>query len=250
MLYLIGLGLNDWKDITLRGYEAMMKCEYVYLDFYTAVLQNNLREIEDAFKKSIIPADRDLVEKRADEILKNAKLKNVAFLVVGDVFSATTHIDLFLRAKEKNIPVEVVHNASIITAIGDTGLQVYNFGKTASIPFPHENFYPETAYDVLKMNKSMGLHTLMLLDLNPKQGSFMDMREALEILLNIEHKRKENVVSPETMALGCARLGGNKKIKYAKIVDLLIEDFGEPMHCLIFPGNLHFLEEEMLKQWE
>ncbi len=38
MLYIIGLGLGDEKDITVRGLEIVKKCERVYLEAYTAVL--------------------------------------------------------------------------------------------------------------------------------------------------------------------------------------------------------------------
>lgn len=40
-----------------------------------------------------------------DEILPKNMDEDVAFLVVGDPFGATTHTDLVLRAKEKNIQV-------------------------------------------------------------------------------------------------------------------------------------------------
>lgn len=49
-------------------------------------------------------------------------------MVVGDAFCATTHSDLFLRASKLGIKVEVIHNASIISAVGCSGLQVYRFG--------------------------------------------------------------------------------------------------------------------------
>lgn len=38
MLYLIGLGLADEKDITVKGLEIVKKAERVYLEAYTAVL--------------------------------------------------------------------------------------------------------------------------------------------------------------------------------------------------------------------
>jgi diphthine methyl ester synthase len=41
---------------------------------------------------------------------------------VGDAFCATTHSDVYLRANELGIKVEVVHNASIVNAIGCTGM--------------------------------------------------------------------------------------------------------------------------------
>lgn len=41
---------------------------------------------EEYYGKELIVADRDLVEQEADEILKDADVTDVAFLVVGDPF--------------------------------------------------------------------------------------------------------------------------------------------------------------------
>ena len=38
-LYLIGVGLGDEKDITVRGLEYVKSCEEVYLENYTSFLQ-------------------------------------------------------------------------------------------------------------------------------------------------------------------------------------------------------------------
>ena len=38
MLYFIGLGLGNEKDITLRGLEAVKSCEKIFLENYTSVL--------------------------------------------------------------------------------------------------------------------------------------------------------------------------------------------------------------------
>ena len=155
-LYLIGLGLNDEKDITIKGLEAIKNCDYIYLESYTSLLLNtSIEKLEKLYGKKIIIADRELVEKKSDEILDNATQNNVAFLVVGDVFSATTHTDLFLRAKEKNIDIKIIHNTSILTAVGDVGLELYKYGKTTSMPYFEKGFEPETPYDVIKQNKSI-----------------------------------------------------------------------------------------------
>ena len=114
-LYIIGIGLNDEKDITLKGLEAVKKCDFVYLESYTSKLQCSVSDLEKLYGKKIILADRELVEKNSDEILQ--KDKDVAFLVIGDPMCATTHVDLMIRAKEKNIEVKVIHNASIVSAI-------------------------------------------------------------------------------------------------------------------------------------
>lgn len=38
MLYLIGIGLGDERDITLRGLDAIKQCDYVFLESYTSIL--------------------------------------------------------------------------------------------------------------------------------------------------------------------------------------------------------------------
>ena len=249
-LHFIGIGLNDEKDITVKGLEIVKNCDFIYLECYTSKLQVSKEKLEEFYGKEVILANRELVEKKAEEILDKAKDKEVAFLVIGDIFGATTHTDILLRAKKANIKINFVHNASTINAIGITGLELYKFGKTTSIPYPSKGFEPETAYDVIKQNKESGLHTLALLDIKSKEDRFMSVNEALEILLKIEDKRGEKVVTTDTACLGCARIGGDFKINYGKVSKLLKEDFGEPLHCLVFPGKLHFVEEEALEQWK
>jgi len=38
MLYLVGLGLADEKDITVKGLEVVKRAARVYLEAYTAIL--------------------------------------------------------------------------------------------------------------------------------------------------------------------------------------------------------------------
>ncbi|MBU2442642.1 MAG: diphthine synthase [Nanoarchaeota archaeon] len=247
-LHLIGIGLNDEKDVSVKGLEVISMADYVFLENYTSKLQVPKKKLEEIYKKKIILANRELVESNSDEIINKSKDKDVAFLVIGEVFSATTHTDLFLRARKNNVKINIIHNASIITAVGITGLEIYKFGKTTSIPYPEDNFKPETAYDAIKSNQKSGLHTLVLLDIKPEKN--MTVNEAIKILLDIEDKRKEKVFTKDTMILGCARLGGDYKIKYGKAKDLEKENFGKPLHCIIIPGKLHFIEEEALNNWK
>src|SRR3989344_6765066 len=162
-LYLIGLGLVDEKDITVKGLEAVKKCEYLYLDNYTSALQCGKEDLDKFYGKKIILADRNLVETKANEIIEKAKHASVGLLVVGDVFGATTHIDLLMQAKKAGIRAIIIHNASILSAVGEVGLELYKFGKVTSIPFENENI--STPLDVLAMNQNNDLHTLFLLDL-------------------------------------------------------------------------------------
>lgn len=38
MLYIVGLGLGDEKDITVRGLEAVRRSTKVVLEYYTSIL--------------------------------------------------------------------------------------------------------------------------------------------------------------------------------------------------------------------
>lgn len=237
VLYMVGLGLGDEKDISVKGLEIVKKAKKVLLDSYTSVLSCSKEKLEEFYGRGVVLADRGLVEKNSDEILNGAVDGDVAFLVVGDVFGATTHTDLRLRALEKGIEVKVIPNASILTAVGLTGLELYKFGKTTSLSFYVEN--PESVFKTIKDNLSLGLHTLVLLDLDPKERKFMSVEEALKIL-----KEFNDIIV-------CARLGQeNFLIKYGKKEGLKGFDFGKPPFCLIIPGKLHFVEEDALKRWK
>ncbi|KAG9087193.1 diphthine synthase, partial [Ceratobasidium sp. 392] len=165
MFYVIGLGLCDEKDITVRGLEAVKKCNRIYLEAYTSILLVDKEKLEKFHEKPIITAYRETVETQSDEILRDAKDEDVALLVVGDPFGATTHTDMLLRARELSIPTTVIHNASIMNAVGACGLQLYNFGQTVSLPFYTDSWKPDSWYDRVVENVEKGMHTLVLLDI-------------------------------------------------------------------------------------
>ena len=249
-LNFIGIGLNDEKDISLKGLETVKKADFVYLESYTSKLNVPIDYLEKLYDKKIIIADRVTVESEAEKtILANAKDNEVAFLVVGDVFSATTHMDLYLRAKKLGIKTKIIHNASIFTAVGITGLQLYKFGKTASIPFHNENV--EVPYDALALNQKNNLHTLFLLDLKEYSNDSLTVNDAMRYLLKVEIKRGERVFNDNTLCVGCAKLGSlDQIVKVGKARDLLKYDFKNGMHCLIVPAKtLHFMEEDALKMY-
>ena len=91
MLYLIGLGLGDEKDITLKGLEIIKKCDLIYLENYTSKLQCSVKELEKLYEKKIILANREDVEgddeKGKNQILKSAKTKDVAGLHLFNAYN-------------------------------------------------------------------------------------------------------------------------------------------------------------------
>lgn len=84
-----------------------------------------------------------MVEMNSDEILRNAEKEDVVFLVAGDPVAATTHSDLILRAKNRNIKTRIVHNASIFNAVACCGLQVSGLGLCLSRGFTFIVTYSE-----------------------------------------------------------------------------------------------------------
>jgi diphthine synthase len=239
MLYLIGLGLGNEKDLTLKGLEILKNCRHVYLENYTSIYKGKLHYLEELIENKVHLAGRELIENDFDKILEQAKDKRVAILIMGDVFSATTHIDMITRAKEKGIKTEVIHNASVLTAIGETGLSLYKFGKTTSIPFERE---VETPYNVIKENGKM--HTLILLDIRPGERT-MKFSEAITMLKKIEAKLGEGIFK-DRKVVGCAGLGVESMIVYGTIDEIEKIDLSITPQCLIVPGDLHFMEEEYL----
>lgn len=130
------------------------------------------QELQDFLQVPIVEADRDFCEIEIDNVLDKISKdpeSNYAFLVVGDAFCATTHSDLYLRAVKLGIQVQVIHNASIISAVGCTGLQVYRFGEVVSVPLWTEKWKPDSFYPKILKNMKADLHTLVLVDIKVKE---------------------------------------------------------------------------------
>lgn len=293
MLYFIGLGLCDEKDITVRcccycmfcssvsvllclprpvsrtlhtksrGLEAVRGSKRIYLEAYTSQLLVPKEKLEEFYERSVIVADREMVESHADDILEGANDADVSFLVVGDPFGATTHTDLELRARKLGIPVRVIHNASIMNAVGVCGLQLYRFGEAISLVFFTDTWRPDSFYERIASNRRHGLHTLCLLDIKVKEPSeeslargkpvyqpprFMSVNTAIEQLLEVEGNRKEGAYDEDTMCVGLARVGAAEQAVVAGPMRRLLDvDFGAPLHSLVIAGELHPIEQEMLQ---
>lgn len=240
-LYLIGLGLYDEKDISVKGLETAKNCDILYMEEYTSKLGVEKKKIEELIGKKIKILSRKEVE-QSDILLKDAKEKEVGFLVGGDPLTATTHSEFLIEAKKKGIETKVIHSSSIYTSVCESGLFIYKFGKSCSIPFPTKSYNPKSFFETIQTNQKNNLHTLVFLDLKPEENRFMTINEAIKIL--IEAGMDEN-----QLIVGLARIGSeNQTIKAGKANKLIDFDFKKPQHILIVPGELHFMEEEALRQ--
>ncbi len=266
MLFFIGLGLYDEKDISIKGLEAIRSADVVYAEFYTSRLMGtSLERLESFYGKKVHVLSRPEVEVDP-HWLKEARDLNVAFLVGGDPMVSTTHLDLQLRALELGIPTRVIHSSSIVTAVsGHTGLQNYRFGRSTTIPFPYisrgKRIIPETPYIVLKENLERNLHTMLFLDIQntgiqnveiqrvetqTQSERYMTVNEGIQLLMEMGGRAGDHLLSSR-LGVGLARAGSEDATVRADLLFRLKEyDFGEPLHILIVPANLHFMEAKAL----
>ncbi len=246
MLVLIGLGLWDEKDLTLRGIEEAKSSDKVYFEPYTSIWKGNIQKLKKIVGKKVVLLRRKDLEENLNKILEEAKNQKISILVGGDPLVATTHSSIILEAKKKNVEIRIVHNASIVSAIAESGLHIYKFGRIVTIPLKEKfSDLPKSVYDGIKENKERNLHTLCLLDVDFEKKEFLKVKDALKILLQMEDEFKEGVISEDSKIIVLSCLGNNSKIVFDKIKNLLQKDFELPA-CLIIPSTLHFTEEEFL----
>jgi diphthine synthase len=247
-LVFVGLGLHDEQGISLSGLAEAKTADYVFIETYTSLLPDfSMKRLEELVGKQIRVLQRsDLEDENGKLVLDAAEKGKTVFFVPGDPFIATTHVTLRMETVKRDVKTRIVHGASIISAItGLSGLHNYKFGKTVTVPFP-ENF-SETPYNVIAQNKQLGLHTLCLLDIKVDEKRFLTIKEALTMLMEIEQKKKLNIATSDTFAVGVARVGSNTPtLKADYLNELLAYDFGAPPQSLIFTGQLHFMEADAL----
>ena len=236
MLYLIGLGLNA-NGISKEGLDTIKKCKKVYLENYTVDFPYEEGAIKALFDKKFESVGRDFVESL--KIIDEAQKKDVALLVYGSPLTATTHITLVHEAVESGIKCRIIHAASILDAVAETGLQLYKFGKIASMPawIPKKNFTPDSYMDIVKENKSINAHSLILIDIG------LEARDALEQLRVSAHNKD---VKLNKIIVGQNIGTKNSRIDYSDIENLMEMEIIKPF-CIIIPGKLHFVEKEFLE---
>ncbi|MFH0890186.1 MAG: diphthine synthase [Candidatus Aenigmatarchaeota archaeon] len=241
MLSIIGLGIFDENDISLRGLEEIRRSDKAYVEFYTNIWHGDVAKLEKTVGKKIIALKRRDIEDN-NRIISDAKAKNVCLLVPGDPLAATTHAELLLRAKNEGIETKIIHSSSIFSSVGECGLQLYKFGRTATIPLPEKTggVAPESVYDIVKGNLKLGAHTLLLLDIDVENKKALSVKEGLETLKKLDKKKilgKFVVIS---------MLGSEKqRIDYGDYGKLSKINYELPA-VIVVPGKLHFAEEEFI----
>lgn len=129
-----------------------------------------------------------------------------------------------------------------------------------------ENWKPSSYYDRVKENVTLGLHTLVLLDIKVKEQSLENMARGRKIyepprymtvaqcasqMLETEEERQEGVYGPDSLAIGAARVGApDQKLVAGTLKELAEVEMGEPLHSLVLLGKrAHDLEKDYIQQF-
>lgn len=247
----IGLGLHDEFGISLRGQAEARSCDFLFAELYTNTMPSlNLKNLATIAGRQVTVLSRKDVEEDPEElILSKARSGKVGFLVPGDPMVATTHVDLRLRAHRAGIKTRIVHASSVASAIsGVTGLQSYKFGRTVTIPVSLESaMVPESVYLGIKNNMALGLHSLVLLELDVEGKRHVSISEALKRLIAFSRSKHEDAITERNLVVGAARLEApDMVVKAGTVEEIARWDFGHPPFVIVFPGKLHFVEAEAL----
>lgn len=229
MLHLTGLGLAP-GDITRNGMEALKGSDRAYVEFYTNT-PVELSELREQTSTSIEELFREEVEQDLEPV-ERAEGSEISFLVPGDPLTATTHLQLLRAAKERGIEVRVHRSASVMTAVAETGLSLYKFGRTVTLP---EESTPESVVSGIRQNMEAGMHTLVLLDIGLGASSAARrLDEALQ-----EHSEMQCVVA--------SRLGKvSQEIHVTSLERAADRSYGEPPHAILLPGETSHNEEKFM----
>ena len=246
MLWFVGLGISGTRSIPIEVVKIIQEADFVYLEAFTSpISKQHEDEIKNMVNGSFKIAKRWLVED-GQEILKMSKSSTAVLLSYGDPYVATTHIELRTRAKLENIETNTIHSASAITSmVGEAGLQFYKVGRMVTIM--NEKKSTITPYTAIFKNLTQGLHSIILLEYNHDENYFLDPKDAISNLLDVEKEQKRNVLNNDTFAIIASRIGfETQKIISGKFSNLLKVDFGEPPHSIIITGKLHFTESDAI----
>jgi diphthine synthase len=251
MLTFVGLGLYDERSITIEGREALAAANRVFAEFYTSRLAGvSMPDLEAYHDVSITVRDRAGTERDPEPVLDAADGNETVFLVAGDPMISTTHVDLRLRAVERDIDTRVVHGTTAQTAASSlSGLQNYRFGKATTLPFAYGSVgVPDSVLETIADNRERGLHTLCYLDIEAASDRYMSASQAADRLADEVVTHEAFPDGDGTIAVAIARAGSpNPLVRADRLAALRMVDLGDPLHLLVLPGDLHHLEARALE---
>jgi len=247
MLWFVGLGISGISELSDNTISIIKNADTVYLESFTSPISETEKEqLANMCDGEFKIAKRWLVED-GNEILENAKKREVVLISYGDPYIATTHLELKTRAVTDKIETKTIHSSSIVSSlIGEIGLQYYKVGKILTIMNDPKSMI--TPYNTISNNLLSKMHSVILLEYNEDKSFFLAPQDALSLLLDAEKIQNRKIISLDTFAIIASRIGkSDQSITSGKISNLIKKEFGNPPHTIIIPGSLHFTESNAVK---
>ncbi|MGB1432808.1 MAG: diphthine synthase [Candidatus Poseidoniaceae archaeon] len=271
-LLLVGLGPGGLSGMTLEAVDAATAADHRWYEAYTALWpEADLADLEGR----VGPIQRVMrpdVE-QPTRLFELAEGSLVALLVVGDPLQATTHVDLQLRAAEHGVPCHVIHGLSITGMVtGAAGLSNYRFGRQTTLTYPHGSWIATSPLETIAVNRHLGLHTLVLLDLDPTGAGTGDQRPMqpadahASLLLMAERLAERPVDGRGTTSLTssalegldidewtvvlCADVGTADEAFVTTTVTGLAAEEGGRLNCLLVPAEVEGIEAAAIARWQ
>ena len=247
MLWFVGLGISGISELSDNTISIIKNANTVYLESFTSPISETEKEqLANMCDGEFKIAKRWLVED-GNEILENAKKRQVVLISYGDPYIATTHLELKTRAVTDKIETKTIHSSSIVSSlIGEIGLQYYKVGKILTIMNDPKSMI--TPYNTISNNLLSKMHSVILFEYNEDKSFFLDPQDALSLLLDAEKIQNGKIISLDTFAIIASRIGkSDQNITSGKISNLIKKEFGNPPHTIIIPGSLHFTESNAVK---
>jgi len=243
------MGLSGFRSCSIETLDLLKEAEIIFIEKYTNFVLEEIPELFEHVKHKFNVVTREDLEDKDQEFLEKIVNKFSVLLVPGDPFIATTHNSLRLAAKEKGFNCRIIHNTSIFSAAASaSGLSSYRFGRTVTCPFPDNA--SEFPYEIIKCNKQIEAHTLVLLDIDLPTREFLSINDAIEILLDLEKKKQEKMIS-NSLLVGLAQIGYDKEVitfgSLEEVKTISWRDLGPPQALIVCADSLQKYEEEALQ---
>lgn len=250
MIALIGIGLGA-RDISVKSIDFIRSADTVIMDSYTSTIgKESIDFIIKETGKEPKKEPRSAFEDNLKDTVKMARDKSMAILVIGDPLIATTHHIILDEARKQGIKTAVFHSASIFSAaIGESGLDIYKFGPSTTVPFWSEHYKPTSFIDAIAKNKENNEHTLLLLDVGAGGTSPMGIAEALKIINNAQEMQGNKTIKDQDKLIILADIGReSQKIIHSKYSEIIFheEELAGSTISIIVPAELNFAEADAL----
>ncbi len=251
-LYLAGGGISA-ETITL-GLKSLIKdADKIYVETYTIPGSEWLYEfIKNLAPQKTILAHRSDLEDSINQIIEEARSMTILIVAPGDPLIATTHRSIILEADKNNVEYRILPGVSGVCAAKTiTGLDYYKFGRTITIPGPWRGVKPYSTYYYLVSNLCIGLHTLLLLDIDDKGRQLspcLALKQLNDVEIELSREAGYKPILDKLLYLAVSRAGlVDSQVIGGKGIEKICNNELKAPISIIVPGRLSSYEKEYLE---